>query len=179
MKTHLAQSFVVASGVAVLVWSAAAATQTRIPPSTMQYPLVWEFESPPPRATPTPGSACEAADRYVKLIAAKRAKEVPELFAEDGVFLFQGQVRRGRKEIHGFYDDVNLRGAIPISLIDSGAECIMELANLTTAGDDIWRLSAIDHFTVAPDGQIARLVIYVQRSLASAAGSGTPSATQR
>ena len=88
-------------------------------------------------------------------------------------------LRRGRKEIHGFYDDVNLRGAIPISLIDSGAECIMELANLTTAGDDIWRLSAIDHFTVAPDGQIARLVIYVQRSIASAAGSGTPSATQR
>lgn len=175
MKIHLA---LMAGGVVVLVGAAATGAQTRIPPSTLGYPLVWEFKTAPLRAAPAPGSACEVADRYVTLVGAKRGKDVPELFAEDGVLLFQGQVRRGRKEIHGFYDTVNVRGAIPISFIDRGAECFMEVANLS-AGDDIWRLTAVDHFTVTPAGLISRLAIYLQRGVASAGGLGTSSPAQR
>lgn len=161
----------------LLLFPPVARAQQKLPPSTLQYPLVWEFQTPPPRATPAAGSACETANQYVNLIGAKRGREVPELFAEDGVFLFQGRLRRGRKEIHGFYDTVNVRGAIPVSFTDKGAECFMELANLS-GGDDTWRLTAIDHFTVTPNRQIARLVIWAYTPPATPPASSRPAATR-
>jgi hypothetical protein len=162
---------VVAAGISA---PAPAASQARIPPSTLEYPLVWEFKTPPARAVAAAGSSCEVAQQYVTLVAAKRAKEIPDLFAEDGVFLFQGRLRKGRAEIHGFYDTVNVRGVIPISFTDKGAECFMETANLV-GNDDIWRLTAVDHFTIAPDRKIARLIIWTYtRSAAAVAPAPSP-----
>jgi hypothetical protein len=71
----------------------------------------------------------------------------------------------------------NVRGAIPISFIDRGAECFMEVANLS-AGDDIWRLTAVDHFTVTPAGQISRLVIDHQRGAPATGGPGAAADTE-
>jgi hypothetical protein len=130
------------------------------------FDIKWE-DSPPPRAEPVPCSACEAADAYVKLIAADRASEVPGLFAEDGVFIGPGErVYRGRAEIAEFYNAVHQGGAIPLSFIDRGCECVMELAGMRPADDpskpDHYRLVAIDHFTVGPDGKIQKLVIFIR-----------------
>jgi hypothetical protein len=161
----------VASALRYLSWSVAGlllsaslvAAQTRgpLPPSRIQYPFGFEFKTEPPRGTVTPGSACEVADQYVRLVAAKRpATDVPELFAEDGVFLYEGKLRRGRKEIHEFYDHADAAGgAIPISFTDHGAECFMEVAVLPY-GSDTWQLGVSDHFTITPDRKIARLIIY-------------------
>jgi hypothetical protein len=170
MKTYVAL-LMIASG--VLVSPAAVDAQERIPPSTLPYPLVSEFKGPPPPATARPDSACKAAEHYSTLIRSRRAKEVPDLFAEDGVLLTRGEVRRGRKEIHGFYDALTGTGATPIAFIDSGAECFMELASRQVDAD-IWRITAVDHFTVAPDGKIARLLIYSSNQQTGAPASGAP-----
>jgi hypothetical protein len=153
-----------------LLSQAAAQSPKSLPPSKLQYPVGFEFKTAPPRGTVTPGSACEVADQYVRLIAAKRpATDVPELFAEDGVLLYQGKLRRGRKEIHEFYDYADAAGgAIPISFTENGAECFMEVAILPY-GSDTWRLGVSDHFTITPDRRIARLIIYSHEL-----GSGDP-----
>src|SRR5262249_8629114 len=77
-----------ATGVGLSAWSLTARAQKRLPPSLMRYPLEWEFKTPPPRGTVTPGSACEVAEEYVRQINAKRpATGVADLFAEDGLVL--------------------------------------------------------------------------------------------
>ena len=120
-----------ATGLGLSLWSVTARAQRPLPPSKMKYPLEWAFKTPPPRGTVTPGSACEVAEEYVRQINAKRpAMGVSELFAEDGVVLQGGgKLLRGRKEIHGFYSVTDAgRGVIPLSFIDNGAECYMEIA---------------------------------------------------
>jgi hypothetical protein len=128
------------------------------------WPMGFEFASMPPRSQPLPGSACEIADAYVKLIAADRAPEVPALFAPDGVFIGPpDRVHRGPAEINKFYSRVHQGGAIPLSFIDRGDECIMELAGqrATPTGPQ-YKLVAIDHFTINADRKITSLVIYVR-----------------
>src|SRR5579862_313071 len=74
------------SVIIVVTSFAVAHAQQSFPPSKMKYPVVLEFQSTPPRATPTPGSACVVAEKMVKLELDHRMKEVPDLlFAEDGV----------------------------------------------------------------------------------------------
>ena len=134
-----------------------------LPASPMTYPLTWEFKEPPPRGMVTPGSACEVAEEYVRQINAKRpATKVADLFAEDGVVLQgRGKVLRGRQEIHGFYDFAdNGRGVIPLSFLDHGAECVMEIAIQRYGPDETWRLAGARHFTIGPDRQITRLIFF-------------------
>ncbi len=133
------------------------------PASTMNYPLTWEFKDPPPRGSVTPNSACEVAEEYVRQINAKRpATKVADLFAEDGVVLQgRGKLLRGRQEIHGFYDFAdNGRGVIPLSFLDHGAECVMEIAIQRYGPDETWRLAGARHFTIGPDRQITRLIFF-------------------
>src|SRR5688500_17014800 len=102
-----------------------------LPPSTLRYPLEWEFKTPPPRGTVTPGSACEVAEEYVWQINFKRpATGVGDLFAEDAELLQdRGRLLKGRKAIHAFYGSTDGgRAVIPIAFLDSGAECYMEIA---------------------------------------------------
>jgi hypothetical protein len=143
--------------------SAAAAQKPPLPPSTMRYPLEWAFKVPPPRGTVTPNSACEVAEEYVRQINAKRpATGVAELFAEDGVVLQgRGKVLRGRKEIHGYYDVTDGgRGVIPLSFLDNGAECVMEIAIQRYGPDETWRLAGARHFTIGPNREITRLIFF-------------------
>jgi hypothetical protein len=152
--------------------------QARIPPSRMTYDIEETFKAPPPAAKPAPGSACETGLRYAKLVQARRATDIPNLFAGDGVFLFQNNVYRGRNELHLHFDrpTANAPNPIPISFIDSGAECVMELA-----GGEIGkqRVTAVDHFTILPNGQISRLVIYVQGVGPRATGTDVPQPAER
>ena len=139
--------------------------QAKPPAQQGRWPTAVVFEGTPPRADPRPGSACMAADRYVTFIATDRAAEVPALFAPDGEFVgVENRVLRGPAEIATFYNSVHQGGAIPLSFIDKGSECIMELAGQRPGekpGDPAaYHLVAIDHFTVRPDGKIARLVIF-------------------
>ena len=139
----------------------------------MKYPLEWVFKTPPPRGTVTPGSACEVAEEYVRQINAKRpALGIADLFAADGVILQGGgKLLRGRQEIHGFYSVTDAgRGVIPLSFIDNGAECVMEIAIQAYGPDEPWRLAGARHFTITPDRQIARLVFFGYDSVPPATG---------
>ena len=161
------------TGLGLSLWSITAKAQRPLPPSKMKYPLEWAFKTPPPRGTVTPGSACEVAEEYVRQINAKRpALGIADLFAEDGVILQGGgRLLRGRKEIHGFYSITDAgRGVIPLSFIDNGAECIMEMAIQSYGPDETWRLAGSRHFTMAPDRQIARLVFFGYDSVPPATG---------
>jgi hypothetical protein len=152
-----------------------AAQRPPLPPSKMHYPLEMAFKVPPPRGTVTPNSACEVAEEYVRQINEKRpATKVADLFAEDGVLLQGGgKLLRGRKEIHGFYDFADAgRGVIPLSFIDNGAECYMEIAIQPYGPDATWRLAGTRHFTITPDRQIARLIFYAYESTPPAPPQG-------
>jgi hypothetical protein len=147
----------------ILAPNLAEAQKPPLPPTKMNYPLEWAFKVPPPRGTVTPNSACEVAEEYVRQINAKRpATGVGDLFAEDGVVLQgRGKVLRGRKEIHGFYDVTDAgRGVIPLSFLDNGAECVMEIAIQRYGPDETWRLAGARHFTIGRDRLITRLVFF-------------------
>jgi|SRR5687767_14219 hypothetical protein len=167
----------------LLPGSAAAQSRSPLPPSQMRYPLEWAFKTPPPRGAVVPGSACEVAEEYVRQINASRpAMGIADLFAEDGVVLQGGgKLLRGRKEIHGFYSVTDAgRGVIPLSFIDNGAECVMEIAIQAYGPDEPWRLAGSRHFTMNRDRQIARLVFFDYGSVPPATGrQGIPPATGR
>ena len=149
-----------------LAWGAPAASADW---AYKPWPTAVAFDGVPPRASPKPGSACEIANQYVTLIFSDRASEVPKLFAADGEFIGpEDRVLRGPAEIATFYDKVHQPGAIPLSFIDNGHECIMELAgkrpNDRRGMTDVYKLVAIDHFTVAADRKIRRLVIFFRQN---------------
>lgn len=166
-----------------LVLAAALAAQSPkpmprgLPPSKMQYPLEWEFKTPPPRGTVTPGSACEVAEEYVRQVNFQRpAMGLSELFADDAELLQdRGRLLKGRAAIHAFYSTTDGgRAVIPVAFIDSGAECYMEIAIQRYGPDETFRLAGTRHFTVNPEGRISRLVFFSYGSggaAANAAGS--------
>ena len=152
------------------------AAQAPWPPSKVQYPLESRFTVPPPRGSVTPNSSCEIAAEYVRQINAKRpATHVADLFAENAVVLQgRGKVLRGRQEIHGFYDFAdNGRGVIPLSFLDNGAECVMEIAIQRYGPDETWRLAGARHFTIGPDRLITKLVFFDYQSGAEGPGVTT------
>ncbi|MDB5446831.1 MAG: hypothetical protein JWQ97_2148 [Phenylobacterium sp.] len=143
----------------------AASAEARPPAQQGRWPTAVVFAGTPPAAQPRPGSSCEAASRYVNFIGSDQASKVPALFAPDGEFVgVENRVLRGPAEIATFYNSVHQGGAVPLSFIDKGSECIMELAGQRPGerpGDPAaYHLVAIDHFTVRPDGKVARLVIF-------------------
>jgi hypothetical protein len=122
-----------------------------------------EFSARPARAVPVAGSACEVANAYVTLVDSGRAPEVARLFAPDAIFLGpDDRVLNGREAIAGFYAKVPslVSHAVPLSFMDRGHECIMELAVQAGDSPDRYRLLAIDHFTVDAQGLVKQLVIY-------------------
>lgn len=128
------------------------------------WPTEVAFDTPPPRAEPTPGSACEIANQYVTNTAADRSAENPKLFAKDGALIaVEDRVLHGA-ELANFFINSHVPGAIPLSFIDRGDECIMEIAgmrpNLQKGLPDQYRLVAIDHFTLDSSRHIKRLVIF-------------------
>jgi hypothetical protein len=156
------------------------AVRSATPPSTLTYPVTDTFATRPLAATPRPGSACEAAGKYAEHIGRHEGDKIADLFAEDGEMLHVAtdKVYKGRAEINALYTAPvsNVPSATPISFIDSGAECFMELGNLNRhAAGDKYLLSAIDHFTVNPQGQITRLIIYFRPKIIRMAIDHDPS----
>ena len=162
-----------AAGLMWLPSSATAQGRKPLPPSKMKYPLEWSFKTPPPRGTVTPDSACEVAEEYVRQINASRpAMGISDLFAEDGIaFQGGGKLLRGRKEIHGFYSTTDAgSGVIPLSFIDNGAECVMEIAIQGYGANQPFRMAGSRHFTITPDRKIARLLFFDYANVAPSTG---------
>ena len=138
-----------------------------------RWPFDHTFASQPPRAQPVPGSACEVANEYVT----RGGSETPAMFAPDGVYMGPYDIiYRGPAEIALWYTRPGAHEPgkagegppkiIPLSFVDRGDECFMELANLRPSIEPgkpaQYRLVAVDHFTVGPDRKIKRLVIYIR-----------------
>lgn len=156
---------------------APAAIPKGLPPTTMRYPLEWEFKRPPPRGTVTPGSACVVAEEYVRQVNASRpAMNLSELFAEDAELLQdRGRLLKGRQAIHAFYSTTDGgRAVIPIAFIDKGAECYMEIALQRYGPDETFRLAGTRHFTIDPEGKISRLVFFSYGSGGGGQGGSAP-----
>lgn len=125
------------------------------------------FDKKPQAAVPTKGSACEVAADYVHIVEGGGGTKIVPLFAPDAEFMGpEERVLRGREEIGGFYAKVPklVLDAVPISFVDRGNECFMELAVRSQSGPTAYRLLAIDHFTVNKDRLISRLIIYFRPS---------------
>jgi hypothetical protein len=149
----------------------AAPADVKDPVVGSHWPAESAFTTPPVRAKPRPGSACEVADRYVTLQGAARQNEIAELFAPNGSLLGMSEtVVRGRDQLKEHYSYATSRKVIPISFVDHGRECFMELAS-PRFGDDagLYRLAAIDHFTLDENSRIERLVTYIKPGI-----TGTP-----
>ncbi|HUD90849.1 nuclear transport factor 2 family protein [Sphingobium sp.] len=131
------------------------------------WPMATLFHKRPQAAVPTQGSSCEIASDYVDIVESGGGVKIVPLFAADAEFLGpEERVLRGRGEISAFYAKVPklVLGAVPISFVDRGNECFMELAVRSQSGPTVYRLLAIDHFTIDKDRRISRLVIYFRPS---------------
>lgn len=125
------------------------------------------FESKPPAASVQGKPACKTAQVYVDRINAGQYDKISGLFAADAVFLTPtGPILTSREEIGQFYRKLlgTLRPAIvPISFINEGRTCVMELAAATQVDNPTqYKLSAIDHFTMNDTGQIAHMIVYLR-----------------
>ncbi|WP_149521112.1 hypothetical protein [Sphingomonas montanisoli] len=157
-------------GIAVSA-SNAASPSLQDPAIGSHWPAESSFATPPVRAKPVPGSACDVADRYVTLQGAGRQDEITALFAPTASLLgISETVVRGRDQLTAHFSHAISRKVIPISFVDRGRECFMELASPRLGDDDgPYRLAAIDHFVLDQNNQIERLVIYIKPGIASAA----------
>src|SRR5215475_7145688 len=105
------------------------------------------------------------ADAYVETINRGAYSDLGELFAEDAVFLAPNrQEFHGRDEIRAFYIRF-LSEIVPtiriVSYVEQGDDCVYEL-EAKRAGDDEYRLGAIDHATLDPDGKVRRFTVWTK-----------------
>jgi hypothetical protein len=127
------------------------------------WPLTDTFAGEPRADHARPGSSCVTAERYVTMVAAHRWSEIGGLFAHDAVFLPpDGPAIRGREAIGAWFAKAPpLAIARPLAFTAAGSECFMEIAGKKMdQDDDKWRITAIDHFTVNPRGEIVRAIYY-------------------
>lgn len=121
----------------------------------------------PTRAEAPATRACQAAKAYVELADAGRFDEMPGLFAEEAVVMDPaGRILRGQSEIRGFYEGP-IRQMKPrlvaVSYVGDDADCMVELAALKPVdGQPRWVLVSVDHFTMAADGKVARMVAFAR-----------------
>jgi hypothetical protein len=105
------------------------------------------------------------ADRYVEIANSSAYHQLRDLFADDAVFFAPGnQVFHGRDQIGAFYKSFlpSIRPVIRIATyVEDGDDCVYEL-EARVAGDDDFRLGAIDHATLDADGRIKRLAVYTK-----------------
>jgi predicted SnoaL-like aldol condensation-catalyzing enzyme len=117
------------------------------------------------------GSACTAPHQYVKLINEGKYDLIGSLFAADAVYMGpDGKTRHGSKAIGAFYEKLmgDLKPQVKaVSYIEHGDDCLMELDNKDKKSGK-WELIAIDHFTVDPQGKVAKFIVYLRPG--SAAG---------
>jgi limonene-1,2-epoxide hydrolase len=107
--------------------------------------------------------ARSTADRYVAVATADGKDALATLFAPDGVFHApDGAIYRGRNEIAAFYRR-HLANVVPTfhihRAVADGRDCWIELADGSV---DNPTLLASNHFSVAEDGQITRLAVYLR-----------------
>jgi ketosteroid isomerase-like protein len=130
-------------------------------------------------------SPCDIATQYVERIQAGRYDEVGELWADDAVFYSpQGKIIHGKPAIKAFYAQFLatitpiVRAARPV--VDASANvCVMELevrmhrepdgqsktdtvnGQWKTDKDAPYSRSAMDRFTINPQGKIQHLIVYL------------------
>jgi ketosteroid isomerase-like protein len=109
----------------------------------------------------TMGKAWDAAQEYFRCMHASDAEGIEQLFAEDAVLcLYDGTVRRGRREIRDFYANSAMRPGLapePQPPIEDGNRCAVEI--MVRASDGTPR-RPLDVFTVNDDGEITILRAY-------------------
>jgi SnoaL-like domain len=120
------------------------------------------------RTTP----ACRAAFRYVELLTEEKFSELRSLFADEVDYIGpDGKPLSRGEDVGALYARVgpqmNGRTKAKIdSLVPVGAnECLMEFRTLVDPAAGLYKLSAVDHFTVAADGKVTRFVPYFQTAL--------------
>jgi uncharacterized protein (TIGR02246 family) len=105
------------------------------------------------------------AERYVAIVNSGAYHELRELFAEDAVFYAPGnRVLHGRDAIGAFYEEFlpSIKPDIRIAAyVEQGDDCVYEL-EARVAGDDDYRLGAIDHATLDVEGRITRFAVYTK-----------------
>jgi ketosteroid isomerase-like protein len=105
------------------------------------------------------------ADRYVEIVNRGAYHELRDLFADDAVFFAPGnQVFNGRDQIGAFYESFlpSIKPNVRIATyVEQGDDCVYEL-EARLAGDDEYRLGAIDHATLDGDGRIKRFAVYTK-----------------
>jgi len=110
----------------------------------------------------TGAGPCQVARQYVSLINKGQYGALGGLFSDDAVYEGpDGKTRHGSKEIGEFYVKMlsRLRPHMkPMSFIQQGNECVMELENKDSTGRYV--LTAIDHFTVDQNGKATHFVVY-------------------
>jgi hypothetical protein len=135
----------------------------------------------PIRADAPATRACQAARSYVELADGGRFAEMPELFAENAVVMDPaGRTLQGRSQITDFYEGPIRRmrpRLMAVAYVGDEVDCMVELATLKPVEGRLrWVLVSIDHFTMAADGKVARMVAFARAPRAPpAAGPATPS----
>lgn len=122
------------------------------------------------------GRACLAAQAYVALVNAGRYAEIPEMFEVDAVMADPGgPIHRSRGEIRGFYEGPirNMRPeVVAVAYVGDDVDCMVELVNHRPVnGQPRWVLASVDHFTLAPNGKIARMVAFARMTRATPAAA--------
>jgi hypothetical protein len=165
-KNLSGRSILIAICTAVVSFSALGAESVDAHLNT-PWPLGDVLKTKPISATARPNSSCKTAEIYVSRIDAGRGSEIGELFAEDGVFLppnaSVSDTLKGREAINAWFSEhaKAVKQAIPLSFIDAGPECFMEIAGMLSNNQDgQLHLTAIDHFTMNAEGKIIRAVYY-------------------
>ena len=107
------------------------------------------------------GRAWDAAQEYFRCVRESDADAIEQLFAEDAVLvMFDGTVRRGRRDIRDFYEHTAMRSGLspqPQQPIEDGDRCAVEIM---VSGRDGRPHRPLDVFTVNDDGEITLLRAY-------------------
>jgi len=126
-------------------------------------------------AEPAPGSPCHVPREYIRLINSGQYDKIGGLFADDAVYMGpDGKTHHGAEEIGAFYKRMLslLRPKITgLSFLENGNECIMELGEVGSSGDNnvkIWPIgsvphpAAIDIFTINSQGKASKFLVYLR-----------------
>jgi ketosteroid isomerase-like protein len=105
------------------------------------------------------------AEHYVEWTNAGEYDRLASLFAEDTVFFApDGRVLHGRDQIGAFYGEFlpTIKPTLRLaSFVEQGNVCVYEL-DARIREDSDFRLSAIDHATLNPEGLVVRFAVYTR-----------------
>jgi SnoaL-like domain len=105
------------------------------------------------------------AESYVEIVNRGAYDELAALFAPEAVFLAPGaRVLHGRSAIGRFYEEFlgEIKPTIRVSsYVEQGCDCVYEL-EARLAGEQGFRLGAVDHATFDKDGQVVRFAVFTK-----------------